>query len=240
MSETAATPAAPSTEAPVVPAATPAAETPAATPPATPPAPEGVTLTFKSKEEKEQFERDAARARSNQSKADRYDRLVGSGRVKGHFSPESQAPVTPPSKEELAEKAKEEDAKAERGLIQLALDPKYRELLDSDPTLREMITKNPLALLPSLAPDAIDAEDAISLVTEALDKRASGLKKPETPPATPAAPATPPATPPAGGVNVDQPLPNKAAEEALKHPNTERAVAGSIKERLKAMGGKSS
>lgn len=213
---------------PTPPAATPAA--PAATPQA--PANEGLVLTFKTKEEKEQFERDAARARSNQSKADRYDRIVGKG---GHFTPQSQAPVTPPSAEELAEKARQEDQKAERGLIGLAVDPKYRELLDSDPTLREMLTKNPLALLPSLAPDALDAEDAISLVAEALGKRAEGLKKPETPPVV-----TPPATPPAGGVNPQTDLPNKEAEEALKNPNTEHAVAGSLKARLKGMGGKSS
>lgn len=227
MSE-AATPAAPSTEAPVAPAATPA--TPAA-PVAPATQPESVTLT---KEQHDQLQRDAARARQNQGKADRYDRLVGSGKA-GHFTPQSQAPVTPPTAEELAEKARNEDQKAERGLIALAVDPKYRELLDSDPTLRDMLTKNPLALLPTLAPDAIDAEDAISLVAEALGQRAAGIKKPETPPATPPAP-----TPPAGAVNPQTDLPNLAAQEALKNPNTEQAVSGSIKERLKQMGGKSS
>lgn len=226
---------------PATPAATPApaSETPAATPPATPAATPGETVTL-SKAEHDQLARDAARARRLQKQADR-------GRVTGHFTPESQAPATPPSKEELAEKARAEDEKAERGLTRLALDPKFRPLLDADPTLREMLTNNPLAVLPIYANDALDAEDALELVTEAFQKRLDGLKKPETPaPAddknpdgTPKTPVTPPA-PPGGGVNVQTDLPNKAAEEALKNPNTERAVAGSISERLKAMGGKSS
>lgn len=219
---------------------TPTPATPAAEP-QTPPANEGLVLTFKSKEEKEQFERDAARARTNQSKADRYDRIVGKG---GHFAPASQAPATPPTAEELAEKAAGEDRKAERGLLGIAADPKFRAVFDADPTLRETFTKNPLAVLPLLAPDALDAEDALALVTEALEKRGESIKKPETPPADDknpdGTPKTPPATPPAGGVNVNDTLPNKAAEEALKHVNPEVAVAGSIKERLKAMGGKSS
>lgn len=231
----AATPAVENKE-PNTPTPTPATPAPAAPAAA---ADEGLTLTFKTKEEKEQFERDAARARSNQSKADRYDRIVGKNGG-GHFSPQSQAPVTPPSQEELAEKAKAEDTKAERGLMKLASDPKYRQLLDSDPTLRTMLTDNPLALLPSLAPDAIDAEDAIALVVEALDKRAGAIK-PVTPPADDKKPETPaPATPPAGGVNVQTDLPNEAAKEALKNTNTEHAVAGSVRERLKSMGGKSS
>ena len=212
----------------------------------TPPAPieatpansgQGETVTLK-KEEHEQLMRDASRARSNQSKADRYDRMTRTG---GHFTPQSQAPKETPSEEQLAERAAAEDRKAERGLLALASEPKYRGLFDADPTLRSMLTTNPLSVLPMLAPDALDAEDALALVSEALDKRA-GAVKPQTP-ATPAEPEKKetPATPPAGGVNPGQQvLPNKAAEEALKGRNIEDAVAGSIKERLKAAGGRSS
>lgn len=225
------------------PAATPAPAapaTPAPAAPATPAASQGETVTLP-KAEADQLARDAARARRLQRANDRRGQS-------GHFTPESQTPVNPPSKEELVEKAHQEDAKAERGLTKLALDPKYRPLLDADPTLREMLTNNPLAVLPIFANDAMDAEDAIELVTEAFDKRLVSLKPAETtPPAeeknpdgTPKTPQAAPATPPAGGVNVQTDLPNKAAEEALKNPNTERAVAGSISERLKAMGGKSS
>ena len=227
-------------------AATPAPEEkPAETPaepaaPAAPSAPQGETVTLP-KAEHDQLVRDASRTRRLQRA---NDRRGGSG----HFSPESQAPATPPSQEELAEKARQEDEKAKTGLTRIALDPKYRALFDADPTLREMITNNPLAVLPIYADDAIDAQDAIELVTEAFDERLKGLKPAETPPAeegknpdgTPKTPATPPATPPAGGVNVNGDLPNKDAEDALKNPNTEHAVAGSLQARLKAMGGKSS
>ena len=105
---------------PTPPAATPAPAVPGTTPLAAA-ADEGLVLTFKTKEEKEQYERDVARARSNQSKADRYDRLVGSGKVSGHFKP--TIPATPPSKEEQEEAAAVEDRKAEKGLMGLALDP---------------------------------------------------------------------------------------------------------------------
>lgn len=223
------------------PAATPAKEnggTPPTPPAATPanPQAEKVTLT---KEEHDQLQRDAARARQNQRKADLYDRTVGSGK-KGHFSPESQTPATPPSKEELEERAAEEDRKAEKGIIRLAVDPKYRDLLDADPTLRGMMTNNPLAVLPLFANDALDAEDAIALVTEELDKRLATFKKPATdgggnPPKDEKKPQD--TTPPAGAPNPSGTVPDEEYEAAKKNPNTERAVAGMIKVGLKKLGG---
>lgn len=214
-------------------AALPSAETPAvppATPLATPAVPPAETVTLP-KEEHDRLKRDAARASEAQSRADRLD--AARRRNPGHFTP--QAPVTPPSPEEAASRAADEDRKAERGLMALALDPSVREVLDADATLRDMLTKNPLAVLPVLAPDAIDAEDAISLVRDALTKRAEGLKKPVTPPAdTPSTPpnSTPP-TPPAGGVNPpDKPV-DAEYEAARKHPNTENAIAGMIKVGIK-------
>lgn len=223
-------------------AATPAVVTEPITPtptPATPAQPAAATVTL-TKEQHDQLQRDAARAGTNQSKADRFDRLVGSGRI-GHFTPESQAPKAPPTEDELAErteKAKAEDTKAERGLMRLATLPEFRAVLDADPTLRDLLTQNPLAVLPTLAPDALDAEDAVALVTDALKKKAQGLT-PATPPVV-VPPVTPPATPPAGGVNPPSNLPDAELETIKKNPNTEQAVAGMVKHGLRKMGGKSS
>jgi len=92
-----------------------------------------------------------------------------------------------------------EDEKASRGLINLALQPEYRDVLDSNPVLRDMLTKNPLAVLPLYANDAIDAEDAVDLVKEHL----AGLKgklKPVEKPADPK-PEHKEETPKAGGEN---------------------------------------
>ena len=212
--------------------------TPPVAPTATPSGnPEQVTLT---KEEADQLKRDAARASANQSKADRYDRLVGSGKITGHFKP--SVPATPPSKEEQEEAAATEDRKAEKGLMGLALDPAYRDVLDADSTLRSLLTTNPLSILPMYAPDALDAEDAVSLVKEKLSAKATELKAKVTPPATPSVtvtPATPPATPPAGGVNPPgATTPDADYEAARKLPNTEHAIAGMVKQGLKKLGGK--
>lgn len=213
--ESAATPVVPASgTTPAAPAATPAVET------------EKVTLT---KEQHDQLLRDAARGSTNQRKADLYDRTVGS-KGNSHFRP--QTPPTPPTEDEKAASAAAEDRKAERGLMSLALDPAYRQVLDSDPTLRDLLTKNPLAILPVLAPDALDADDAVSLVREALEKR----KTPAA--AAPATPAAPVATPPIGGINpTDKPV-NDEVEQARKNPNAERAVAGMIGARLRANAGK--
>lgn len=199
--------------------------------------PETVTLT---KEEADQLRRDAARAGASQSKADRYDRLVGQGKISGHFKP--SIPATPPSKEEQEETAAAEDRKAEKGLMGLALDPAYREVLDADPTLRSLLTTNPLSILPTYAPDALDAEDAVALVKEKLSAKATEIKAKATPPATPpvtVTPVIPPATPPAGGVNPPgATTPDADYEAARKLPNTEHAIAGMVKQGLKKLGGK--
>lgn len=210
--------------------ATPAAQ-PGGTPPAAPAAtpansqPEKVALE---KEAHDQLVRDAARAAEAQSRADRYEGMLKKHGLLGggHFKPAT--PVTPPSDEERQAQAAEEDRKAERGLLALALDPAHRATLDADPTLRDILTKNPLAVLPILAPDALDADDAISLVKDALLKRAPAPKLPETPPVVPP-------TPPVGAVNPQGDLHNAEVEAAKKNPNTERAVAGMIGARLRGM-----
>jgi hypothetical protein len=176
-----------------------------------------------SKEEYDKIARDAARARANQSKADRYDAIARGG---AHFK--TPAPAEPPTQEELDARAAAEDRKASAGLMQVAADPAFRAALDADPTLRDMLLKNPLAVLPMLAPEALDADDAIALVKEALVAR---TPKPPTP-ATP--PATPP-TPPAGGVNPDSTQVDAEYEAARKIPNTESAIANMVKVGIKKL-----
>ncbi len=239
---------------PVAPVATPAnadqgntppeGGTPAEKPAETTP-PEGgeatsVTLT---KEEHEKLQRDASRARSNQSKADRYDRVIGKGG--SHFK--QQAPATPPSEDEKAEAAVAEDRKAERGLLAIAADPAYRKALDADPTLRNLLTTNPLSVLPMLAPDALDAEDAISLVKEELVKKveaiekATPLPKPNEVPTDDKGnmPVNQPVTPPSGGINpLGGTTPDAEYESARKNPNIEGAISGMVKVGLKRQGGK--
>lgn len=205
--------------------ATPAAEEkkPAVTPEK--PAVEGDSVTL-SKAEVDQLRRDAARASEAQTRADRLEKAQK--RSKAHF--DSSRTPTPPSVEEVEAQGAAEDAKAERGLMRLASNPEYRDVLDNDPTLRDLLTTNPLALLPVYASDALDAEDAIDMVKEALLARKAKLAP------------TPKAedkkeekkeTPPVGGVNTPAPQVNSEAyESAKKNPNTESALAGMFKAKL--------
>lgn len=184
------------------------------------------------KEEHTELVRNAARAGEAQSRADRYEVILKKNGLigGGHFK--SAAPVTPPTTEERQAAGAEEDRKAEKGLLGLALDPAYRTVLDADPTLRDLLTKNPLAVLPVFAPDALDADDAVGLVREMLKKRVAPAPNPI--PATPVAPAIPPK----GAVNPNDAPINEEVEAARKLPNTERAIAGMIGAKLRANAGK--
>lgn len=215
-------------------AATPAAPeavTPPATPAATPAVAETVTLP---KEEADQLKRDAARAGSAQSENARLRRMLF-GNNKPTFGAATPAPA--PSQEEVAAKMQEEERKAESGLKNLVLDPKYREVLDADTTLRDLFMRNPLGVIPVLASDPFDAEDAIGQVKAKLDERLAAKK-----PATPAAPAAPaaaaPAAPAPGAPAPSAPVSDEEYENARKLPNTEDALRGMIGIGLKKMGGK--
>jgi len=216
---------------------------PAEKPAETPPEGGEVTNITLTKEEHEKLQRDASRSRSNQSKADRYDRLISKGG--GHFK--TQDPETPPSEDEKAEAAVAEDRKAERGLLAIAADPAYRKALDADPTLRDLLTKNPLSVLPMLAPDALDAEDAIALVKDKLAEKVEAIDKATPPPKPNEVPAddknnTPgnqAAVPPTGGVNpLGSTTPDMEYDSARKNPNIESAISGMVKVGLKRQGGK--
>lgn len=218
MSE-AATPAVPNNGTPpVVPAATPASN--------------AADMVNLSKEAHDQLVRDAARASEAQSRADRYEKVLKSNGLLGGGHFKSAAPATPPTPEERQAQGAEEDRKAERGLLGIALDPAYREVLDKDPTLRDLLTKNPLAVLPIYAAEALDADDAVGLVKDMLSKRAAPPAKPMS--AIPPAPATPPA----GAINANDKPVNEEVEAARKLPNTERAIAGMIGAKLRQNAGK--
>lgn len=128
-----------------------------------------------------------------------------------------------------------EDDKAKSLLIGIALDPEYREVLDANPMLRDMLTKNPLSILPLYAADAIDAEDAEGLVKEHL----AGLKSKLKPVEKPADPAPKKdETPKAGGENSvfgkevgKVEADDKEYAEKLKKGDT-RSIADGIKHRL--------
>lgn len=230
------------------PAVAPAAATPEATPaPATPapestPAPAPAATPANSQPEEQvtldktahdQLVKDAARASSAQSSSDRYKGILQKNGLLGGGHFKSQPQVTPPTPEERAEAMGAEDQKAEKGLMALALDPEFREVIDKDPTLRDLLVKNPLAVLPILAPDAMDAEDAINLVKDVLTERKKSAAAPANLPDTPVTtPETPP-TPPAVANPADSPV-NEEVEAAKKIPNTEGAIAGMIKARLKS------
>lgn len=208
-------------------AATPT-EQPTGTPaeaPVAAPAVEEAGLVKVSKEKLDQLERDAARAATNQRKAALYDRLSG----KGPASPfaAKAAPAAAPTEDEREEASRREDMKAERLIMRLAAEPKYRAILDADTTLRDMMMNNPLAVLPVLAPDALDAEDALSLVTEKLDQKLSAIQAQKPAATAPAAPATEEQKKPAETMTVEQ-----RVEEASKGKHLESSVAGMIRARL--------
>jgi hypothetical protein len=211
--------------------ATPAETTPETTPQtpaATPGEKEESTVTL-SKEEHAQLLRDQARAGTNQRKADLYDRTVGKN---GNAFKPSAPPVvlTPDEKEQQGIL---EDQKAQRLLTGVALDPKYRDLLDADPTLRGLLVNQPLAVIPLLAPDALDAQDALELVQAQLDERLEALKAKITPATTEATPET---APPAGAVNTQTADKDAELEAARKIGNTEGAIASMVKVGLKHIG----
>lgn len=201
--------------------------------------PETVTLT---KEQYDEMQRNLATGKSAQKTLDRYQRVFGKDLKKPHFTSEPAGSAqennegTPPatSKEDAGIV---EDRKAERLLTAIALDPKYREVLDADPTLRTMLGHNPLGVLPILAPEALDAEDANQLVREKLDERVLELKNktsgaPSNLPKEGETPSTE-NTPPTGAVNTTTADVDAEIEAAKKIPNTEHAIAGMIRGSLK-------
>lgn len=195
--------------------------------------PETVTLT---KEELAEKERLIAVGQGAQKELGRYQRVFGKiGDKGGHFKPAAKAATedgaaTPPAEDQGAI----EDRKAERMLLGIAADPEYRAVLDADPTLRDLFARNPLGVLPLLAPDALDAEDAKELVKEKLDARLEAIKKASTEnPAPVATTEKKDEAPNAGGVNTSPANQDAEYESARKVDNTEQAIAGMVKVKMK-------
>lgn len=208
--------------------------------------PEKVTLT---KEEHDKLVTDAAgikkaeaRQAASDRKTSRLEKLLGLKGKSSHFNktPSGDKPSEEEMEEAQNQQAIEEDNKAKQGIMALAVDPIYREVLDADPTLRNLFVTNPLGALPLLAPDAVDAEDAIGLVKDVLQTRAGEIKEKvdKEKKEKENSENKPPESPPAGGVNPPNQETNAVIEAHKKDPNTERSIAGMIKEGLKNMGGK--
>ena len=176
-------------------------------------------------------------ARNLQAQADkksaRLEKLLNRGGVHSF----AKNTTTPPEDNggDADEKGIVEDRKAEKGLVAIAMNPKYREIFDADSTLRNLLSTNPLGVLPLLAPDALDAEDALELVTEKLDALLAKSKPPVVAP-----PVVTPPTPPVGAANPSNVELDSKYEEAKKIPNTENALANMIKVGMSKMkmGGK--
>ena len=192
---------------------------------------DNVTLT---KEEHNLLKKQAAIASSAQKKADRLERLVNRKTREGVFTGKpAPEPITPPTTDELKVQGEEEDRKAEMGVMRLSTDPKYRKILDSDETLREMMTKTPINMLRMYANNPVDAEEAIDMVTEHLDSRLEAMNiDPATTDPKPAANTDEPAIPPAGGVNVAAAQTDEVMEGFKKMSNVEDAVSKMVKHKM--------
>lgn len=200
-------------------------------------APEGETVIVKKTDYEAMKGRQSALDKKEERLARREKALARGGSFNFGKTPDTPAPAAAaPSGDEADGSA--EDRKAERGLLNLALKPEYRAALDASPDFRDLLTKNPLALLPVYASDAFDAEDAISLITEELERRAAATKA-----AAPAAPAAPAVVevPPAGVVNLSD---GSVATEGMKDQEykdvtkggTVKGIAAGIKHRLQSVG----
>lgn len=191
----------------------------AAATPAT--AAEQVTL---SKAEHDQLLTQAARAAEAQSRADRLTLQLRSQRGSTLPDPKETPQVDRTN-------GAEEDAKAERELLRLASDPELRTVLDADTTLRDLIRKNPIALVPIYAPDAIDAEDAVSQVRARLLER-----KPKETPKAPDPVDQSLTVPPVGGVNTPERGVESAIDTARKNPDAMGAALGMLNAKLNLSG----
>ena len=122
-------------------------------------------------------------------------------------------------------------ANAEKGIFALlAGDQTYRELLEKDVTLKDILIKNPLSLIS----EYIDSEDAVDQVKSYLDNRLQTIKGSPLPPTPPAGGTPPtggeppkPGNPPSGGGNsamkysADQ-IRNMSPDDWAKIPKAER------------------
>lgn len=175
------------------------------------------------------LEAEVGKARTLQAQADRRAKRERAARIRaekrlnqrgGSSFEEPEDDIDPPqpatnSNEEV------ERAKAERLMVQKAYsDPKYRAVVDADPTLKRLLETNPLALVN----DPVDAQDAADQLEELLDERVSTdtPPSPTTKPTAPTGQEAPPSTQKTegeftpGATNPVTPPNSPAGQEKLK------------------------
>ena len=207
------------------PAAAPAAITPPASTPQEPS--QGETPEAKI----ERLEREAVQARTLQAQADRRAQRAIAARKRAERlalrgeSASEQDDDTQNNSQVPTSNVEVERAKAERSMVQKAYsDPKYRAVIDSDPTLKRLLETNPLALVNN----PVDSEDAVFQLEDLLDERVSAQSTPS--PKTPTAPVGQGASPaPAaeftpGATNPVTPPSSPQHVSSMKSGNFEAAV----------------
>lgn len=136
---------------------------------------EDETVTL-SKADHEKLQGDLKQARDLQSQSDkarraaeRKARILESRAKGGAENGDGQTADPAPVDLEYTDTEKQQImGQAEKGVLQLLVgNDQYREVLNNDPTLKDIISKNPLALIT----EYIDAEDAVEQIKEMLDGR---------------------------------------------------------------------
>lgn len=219
----------------VVKADTPATDAPA-TAPATAPADTPATAVETVTLPKADVERLKAQTSTADAKVARYEKVLklnGIDPAIGAFHVKPPKPADAPATAPATDEAFSAEAtKAKDGLLGLALNPVYRDVLDANPDLKSILVQNPLALLPIYAKDALDGEDAVTLVEDELKRRLGTMKPaPTTPPATTT--DTPP-VPPKVPVNVL----SAEKQDSYKELEKKGDVAGMIAMRMNPGGKK--
>lgn len=178
------------------------------------------------------LEAEAQQARTLQAQADRRAKRERAARVRaegllsrGGSEPEQADDTIPAPRVSNVEI---ERAKAERAMVQKAYsDPKYRAIVDSDPTLRRLLETNPLALVNN----PLDADDAVFQLEDILEERVSQSTPSAPKPIAPASQAASPApaaefTPGATNPVIPQGSPRHVS--AMKSGNFADAVASKM------------
>lgn len=192
--------------------------------------PETVTLT---KEEHEKLLSEKARAEARAAEAQsRADKLSKSAGAPGKTLLGKAIPQ--PSAEELEAASSAEYQKALREVSLVSTDPEFREVLDSDQTLRTLMALNPEVVMQMYAPDAVDAQDVRTSLRTELSTRLEKIRQSKAPAPAPAPPTTPPtpnpnpAPNPGGQPNSKQ----QAMDNARGITNAEDRMAAMIKAKM--------
>lgn len=126
---------------------------------------------------KEKYEADLKQARDMQSIADKGRRVaerklqIALKRNASGDNQGGQPNAEPSSSIDYSEDEKKSimDTAERKVLNLIAFEPKYQDVLSKDQTLKDIISRNPLALITEF----IDAEDAVEQIKEMLDGRVS-------------------------------------------------------------------